>query len=119
MSDETPYTGEKCLSGECALCNPEHPDHAKARKEQDHMFGITHHGSDSACPVCNDRHPKHAQAMQQLRALSEGGGALNTGGPAEFVAPAEPQGLATEKSVARADSQGMGGGGVCGGWSAE
>ena len=38
--EEFSYDGEECLSGECALCNPDHPKHEEAKKAQDEMFGI-------------------------------------------------------------------------------
>ncbi len=34
------YVGEDCISGACALCNPEHPGHADAKAEIDRWFGI-------------------------------------------------------------------------------
>ena len=34
------YDGAECISGSCAFCNPEHPQHAEACAEFDALIGV-------------------------------------------------------------------------------
>lgn len=56
------YDGADCLSGACAFCNSEHPEHHAAVAEHHALFG-------APCSVCGSVEPTHALELTHARAF--------------------------------------------------